>query len=39
LYEIYTFGAQPYIGMTNNQVVDYVINGGKLNIPKISDKM
>lgn len=39
LYEIFTLGAQPYIGMTNNQVIDFVINGGKLSIPKISDEM
>ena len=39
LYEIFTLGAQPYIGMTNNQVIDFVVNGGKLNIPKISDEM
>jgi hypothetical protein len=39
LYEIFTLGAQPYIGMTNNQVIDFVVNGGKLNTPKISDEM
>ncbi|KAM8714874.1 hypothetical protein ACLKA7_001996 [Drosophila subpalustris] len=33
LFEVITFGSNPYHGKTNNQVLDYVKNGNTLQIP------
>nr|XP_043066492.1 retinal guanylyl cyclase 2-like isoform X2 [Drosophila bipectinata] len=33
LYELISFGAYPYQGLTNNQVLDYVKSGNTINIP------
>lgn len=34
LFEIVSFGAFPYQGLSNNQVLDFVKNGGSMNIPE-----
>ncbi|KAH3769941.1 hypothetical protein DPMN_171220 [Dreissena polymorpha] len=33
-YEIITFGSFPYQGMSNNQVLEFVKNGGRLVLPR-----
>ena len=34
IYEIVTFGSFPYQGLSNSQVLEYVKNGGRLNLPR-----
>lgn len=34
LWEIVTLGNQPYMGLTNEQVCQYIVNGGCLNQPE-----
>lgn len=33
LFEIISFGAFPYQGLSNNQVLEFVKNGGSMNVP------
>ncbi|KAL4235040.1 hypothetical protein ACF0H5_006678 [Mactra antiquata] len=33
-YEIVTFGSFPYQGLSNSQVLEFVKNGGRLNLPR-----
>lgn len=34
IFEIMTCGLQPYTKMSNSEVIDYVMNGGKLDLPE-----
>lgn len=34
IYEIVTFGSFPYQGLSNNEVLEYVKNGGRISLPR-----
>lgn len=34
IYEIVTFGSFPYQGLSNSQVLEFVKNEGRLNLPR-----
>ena len=39
LYEIFTLGDQPYIGMNNSQVIEFIKNQGKLIVLNFLPKL